>query len=74
MKKYELPSSLSKTKEGFMDTTTKDTNLLQQNQFRNFQGKLISECLFDVLNFPKKPTQKFYKFLPKNIRNGQIKR
>ena len=28
------------------------------------KGQLISECLFDVLNFPKKKTQKFDEFLP----------
>jgi hypothetical protein len=36
------------------------------------KGQLISECLFDVLNFPKKTTQQFDRFLPKNLKSGQI--
>ena len=28
------------------------------------KGQLISEWLFDVVNFPKNPTQKFDEFLP----------
>ena len=35
------------------------------------KGQLISECLFDFLNFPKKH-QKVDKFLPKNLKSGQI--
>ena len=35
------------------------------------KGQLISECLFDVLNFQKNP-KKFDKFLPKNLKSGQI--
>ena len=38
----------------------------------NAKGQLISECIFDVLNFPKKTMQKFDKFLPKNLKSGQI--
>jgi hypothetical protein len=30
----------------------------------HIKGQLISEWLFDVLNFPKKTTQKFNEFLP----------
>jgi hypothetical protein len=33
-------------------------------------GQLISEWLFDVLNFPKKTTQTFDEFLPKNLEVG----
>ena len=36
------------------------------------KGQLISECPFDVLNFPKKTTKKFDKFLPKNLKSGLI--
>ena len=36
------------------------------------KGQLISECLFEVLNFPKKTTKKFDKFLPKNLKSCQI--
>ena len=36
------------------------------------KGQLISECPFDVLNFPKKPTKKFDKFLPQNLKGGEI--
>ena len=35
------------------------------------KGQLISECLFDVLNFPK-TNEKFDKFLPWNLKSGQI--
>ena len=51
--------------------------VFKQNAFSSLQlltavpkGQLISECLFDVLNFPKQPTQRFDK--SKNLRNGQI--
>ena len=36
------------------------------------KGQLISEYLFDVLNFQKKQKRKFDKFLPKNLRRCQI--
>ena len=32
------------------------------------KGQIISECLFDFLNFPKKNTKKFDKFLPKDLK------
>ena len=32
------------------------------------KGQIISECLFDVFQFSKK----FDKFLPKNLKSGQI--
>ena len=35
------------------------------------KGQLISECLFDVSNF-QKTNKKFDKFLPKNLKSGQI--
>ena len=35
------------------------------------KGQLISECLFDFLNFPKN-NEKFDKFLPQNLKSGQI--
>ena len=38
------------------------------------KGQLISELLFDVLNFPKKTTERIDKFLPKNLKSGQITR
>ena len=31
---------------------------------QSLKGQLISECLFDFLNFPKKPTENFDNFLP----------
>ena len=34
-------------------------------QANSSKGQLISECLFDVLNFPKT-------FLPQNLKSGQI--
>ena len=39
--------------------------------FNNFRikGQLISECLFD---FPKQTNEKFDKFLPQNLKSGQI--
>ena len=37
----------------------------------NIKGQLISECLFDFLNFPKNH-QKIDKFLPKDLKSGQI--
>ena len=36
------------------------------------KGQLISECLFDVLNFPKNQRKKFDKFLPQNLKSGQM--
>ena len=35
------------------------------------KGQLISECLFDFLNFPKN-TEKFDTFLPKNMKGVEI--
>ena len=35
------------------------------------KGQLISECLFDFLNFPKNH-RKFDKFLPKNMKGVEI--
>ena len=35
------------------------------------KGQLISECLLSVIDFPKKQ-QKFDKFLPQNLKSGQI--
>ena len=35
------------------------------------KGQIISECLFDFLNFPKKQP-KFDKFVPQNLKCGQI--
>ena len=35
------------------------------------KGQLISECLFDVFNFPK-TNETFDKFLPYNLKSGQI--
>ena len=35
------------------------------------KGQLISECLFNFLNFPK-TTEKFDKFLPKNMEGVEI--
>ena len=37
------------------------------------KSQLISECLFGVLNF-QKTNEKFDKFLPKNLKSGQIVR
>ena len=34
------------------------------------KGQLISEWLFDVLNFPKKHTKQFDEFLPQNLEIG----
>ena len=36
------------------------------------KGQIISECLFDVLQFSKKNTEKFDRFLPKNLKSGKI--
>ncbi len=36
------------------------------------KGQIISDCLFDVLNFPKTTTKKVDKFLPLNLKSGQI--
>ena len=41
-------------------------------QANSSKGQLISECLFGGLNFPKKPTKKSDKFLPQNLKSGQI--
>ena len=38
----------------------------------NTKGQIISECLSDFLNFPKKTTEKFEKFLPKNMKGVEI--
>ena len=39
----------------------------------NARGQLISECLFYFLNFPK-TNEKFDKFLPQNLKSGEIKK
>ena len=40
---------------------------------RSCKGQLISECLFEFLNFPKKNPKKFDKFLPQNQKKiGEI--
>ena len=36
------------------------------------KGQSISECPHDVLNFPKKNMKKIDKFLPKDLKSGQI--
>ena len=36
------------------------------------KGQLISECLFDFFKFSKRNNEKFDKFLPQNIKSGQI--
>ena len=36
------------------------------------KGQIILECLFDVFQFSKKTSEKFDKFLPKNLKSGQI--
>ena len=38
------------------------------------KGQLISECLFDVLNFQKKNNEKFDKLLSHNLKSGQIRK
>ena len=35
-------------------------------------GQVISECKFDVLNFPKNQREKFDEFLPYNLEIGYI--
>ena len=49
---------------------------IQQKEM-NPKGQLISECLFDFFKFSEKPTknqicEKFDKFLPQNVKIGQI--
>ena len=41
---------------------SKELNVIDPN-LDPHKGQLISECLFDILNFPKKTTKKFDKFL-----------
>ena len=36
------------------------------------KGQLISGCLFDFFKFSKKTNKKFDKFLPQNLKSGQI--
>ena len=43
-----------------------------EQYYHNTEGQLISECLFDNLKFSKKNNEKFDKFLPQNIKSGQI--
>ena len=38
----------------------------------SFKGQLISECLFDFFKFSKKPTKNLTKFVPQNLKSGQI--
>ena len=37
-----------------------------------FKGQIISDCLFDVFKFPKKPTKNLTNFCPQNLKSGQI--
>ena len=41
-----------------------------KDQISYAKGQLFSECLFDILNFPKNQ-QKFDKFLPWNIKSDE---
>ena len=54
-----------------VSTTVTDSISIQGNPETPTKGQLISECPFDVLNFPKKNT-KIDKFLPKNLKRGQV--
>ena len=58
-------------KRSFNDSWLKWTNIWTTYLPMSPKGQLISECLFDLLNFPKN-TEKFDKFLPKNLKSGQI--
>ena len=50
---------------------TEDANGDQEGVFK---GQLISECLFDFFLMFQKTNKKFDKFLPQNLKSGQIKR
>ena len=50
--------------------------MVSSNHGHEAKGQIILEQLFDVLNFPKKKTKKFDKFLPKrsvSIRSDTMK-
>ena len=57
------------TSGGFMIVVT--DNSLNYSKIAYFRGQIASDCLFDFLNFPKS-TEKFDKFLPKDLKSGQI--
>ena len=45
------------------------------NKFgREFKGQIISECPYEIIVYPKRPTKKFPRFLPQPLRRGQIKK
>ena len=48
-----------------------ETSEIQFEDVFDSKGQKISECLFDFLNFPKNH-EKFDKFLPKDLKSGQI--
>ena len=37
----------------------------KKNKKQNIKGQIISECLFDLLNFSKKPTKNLTNFCPR---------
>ena len=45
----------------------------KQDKAKKAKGQLMSEWIFGVFNFPKKPTKKFDEFLPQNLEIGSIK-
>ena len=45
---------------------------LQHDRKQLAKGQLISKCHFDNLKFSKKKHGKFDKFLPKNLKSGEI--
>ena len=77
MRKRHMWCTCQRLSSSHFFTISESTNLQKKRKFtKNFlcfvflqgrsfsQGQLISEWLFDVLNFPKKTTQKFDEFLP----------
>ena len=63
-------------KSSIRSELTREKNMDMEKGFwkvKGDKGQLISECPFIVLNLPKNNIF-FYKFLPKNLKRGQINR
>ena len=46
---------------------------IHQQYYYSTKGQLISECLFDVLSFPKKTTKNLTNFCPRKWSNHKVK-
>ena len=63
--------NIKKTFWDYLTFRNKYKTQKKRNAFLWTQGQLISECLFDVLNFPKNQ-RKIWQISAQNLKSGQI--